>query len=449
MKFKRILILILIVISLIGYLTRDKKIVAEDLLSTVNLSEIPDIEFKKKSSYLDLLEEGRDILIKKNLSFIEANLDEMKIKYYDTGNLTEEMPILTKGNHLQWGGSPAGLHFIINGSTEWFSKSAEAYMPYALKYYGKYFFHGEPYYPGGIKIVSEYSGGCLRLKTDDANKLYNLASVGLPVLIIDKNKDDFIYPEKELSSFPSISAKSFLVADLDNGYILADRNIDEIYPIASITKLMTAVTVTENINLDEEITVEEWMLKGYGSIEGIEVGRRLSVIDLLYPLLIESSNNAAEVLSRFLGRERTIELMNEKAKTIFMKDSSFADPSGFEVENVSTVKDLFYLARYILNNRTPLFDITRNKKVHLFNEINYKISDLWNKNVFCNDSTFLGGKTGFIKESKYTGLFVFRLKTLEGVERNISIIVLKSDDEKRDTQNLYLWLIKNYFQGSL
>jgi serine-type D-Ala-D-Ala carboxypeptidase (penicillin-binding protein 5/6) len=449
MKFQRILILTLFFVALVGYLTRDRKIEAEDLLPTASLSELPNIELEKKTSYLDLLQKGREVLISKNLSFLEANLDEMMMKYYDMGNLSEEIPILTKGDPLEWGGSPAGIHYIINGSKEWFSSSAQAYMPYALKYYGKYFFHGEPYYEGGSKIVSNYSGGCLRLKDENAKKLYNLASVGLPVLVVDKNKDDFIYPETEVSSFPSISAKSFLVADLDNGYILADRNIDKIYPIASITKLMTAVAVTENIDLNEKITVENWMLEGYGSTEGVEIGRRLSIIDLLYPLLIESSNNAAEIISHFFGRERTIELMNEKAETLFMKDTSFADPSGFKAENVSTVKDLFYLARYILNNRTPLFDITRNKKVHLFNEINYKISDLWNKNVFCNDPTFLGGKTGFIKESRYTGVFTFRLKTLEGIERNIAIIVLRSEDEKRDTQNLYIWLIKNYFQGSL
>jgi D-alanyl-D-alanine carboxypeptidase len=267
--------------------------------------------------------------------------------------------------------------------------------------------------------------------------------------VIDKNKDSFIYPKIQKSSLPAISAKSFLVADLDNGYVFTSKNINDVHPIASITKLMTAVTITENINLDEKIIVKEKMLDGYGSIDGVEVGRELSVIDLLYPMLIESSNNAAKVISYFFYPEKTVELMNEKAETLFMKDTHFVDPSGFEVGNVSTVKDLFYLARYILNNRTPLFDITRNKKVHLFEEINYKISDLWNKNVFCNDPTFLGGKTGFIQESRYTGVFTFRLKTLEEVERNIAIIVLRSENEKRDTQNLYIWLTKNYFQGSL
>lgn len=453
MKIQRILILVLVIITAIGYFTMNKEASDDSLiaasLSEVSDSEVPKIEFRKRASYLDLLEKGKETLIENKLSFIEANLEDMKIRYYESGVLTEEIPILTKGNSLQWGGSPAGLHYIINGSTKWYSESAEAYMPYALSYYGKYFFHGEPYYSNGSLIISEFSGGCLRLETENAEKLYNLASIGLPVLVIDKNKDDFVYPELKISSFPSISAKSFLVADLDNGYIFADRGMNEVRPMASITKLMTAVTVAENVNLDKTITVRDWMLQGYGSTEGVEEGRILSVLDLFYPLLIESSNNAAEVLSQFLGKDRTIQLMNEKAETLFMTDTTFTGPSGYDKGNVSTVKDLFYLTRYILNNRTPLFQITRNEKVHLFNEDNFKISELWNKNIFCNDPTFIGGKTGFIQASRYTGIFVFKLKTLEGIERNIVIIVLGSENDKSDVQNLYIWLINNYFKGSL
>ena len=121
------------------------------------------------------------------------------------------------------------------------------------------------------------------------------------------------------------------------------------------------------------------------------------------------SNDAAETMSYFLGRTRTIELMNEKAKSIFMGKSQFACPSGYDPGNVSTAQDLFYLIRYIYFNRPPLLEITRSKMVSSFGPVSFDVVNLWNKNIFVNDPTFVGGKTGFIKASRYTSIFAFRL----------------------------------------
>ena len=140
-------------------------------------------------------------------------------------------------------------------------------------------------------------------------------------------------------------------------------------------------------------------------------------MELFYPLLIESSNDVAEALSYFLGREKTIKLMNEKAKFILMKQTEFTDPSGFDPGNVSTARDLFYLIRYIFNNRPPILEITKGNKVRSFGDIGFDIEKFWNKNVFIDDPTFVGGKTGFIKESKSTAVFIFRLSDQDGRRR--------------------------------
>jgi len=139
--------------------------------------------------------------------------------------------------------------------------------------------------------------------------------------------------------------------------------------------------------------------------------------------------------------------MNEKAKFISMKNTKFTDPSGFDPGNVSTSRDLFYLARYIFNNRPPILEITKGNKVRSFGDISFDIEKFWNKNVFINDSTFVGGKTGFIKESKYTAVFIFRLSDQKGIERNIAIILLGAQSNKIDTQKTYMWLFDNYFKG--
>jgi len=206
------------------------------------------------------------------------------------------------------------------------------------------------------------------------------------------------------------------------------------------------IVVTENIDLVKYILVKEEMLEPYGSTKGLEAGEMFRLIELLYPLLIESSNDAAEIMSFYLGKEKTIKLMNEKAKAILMEQTEFSDPSGFDQNNVSNAKDLFYLARYILNNRPPILEITKGKKAGYSSEISFDIENLWNKNIFINDPTFIGGKTGFIKTSKETALFMFRLTTKESIERNIVICLLGSDNEEFDTQKIYIWLQKNYFK---
>jgi len=400
----------------------------------------------KKPLPIEFPDEKREAFISQKLNFLEVNLEDMKIKLYKDGNLKNEFPIKTKGDPKHWGGSAVGLYQILGGNVISYSVASEVYMPYALHYYGKYYIHGEPYYFGGGKLISSVSGGCLRLANKNAKSVYELAEVGMPVLVIDKNKDDYLYPEKELSDLSNVSAESYLAADLDSGFVFVDKKSNKKLSIASLTKLMTAVVVAENVNLEKTIQVTESMLEAYGSTKGLEKGKRFSVTDFFYPLLIESSNDAAEALSYFLGKERTIKLMNNKAGSIFMENTEFADPSGYDPKNISTARDLFYLARYILNNRPPILEITKGNRVRSFGNVSFDINELWNKNVFIRDPTFTGGKTGYIKNSKGTAIFLFRLTTKDNQERNIVIIILGSESVELDTQRIYIWLHKNYFK---
>lgn len=389
--------------------------------------------------------------LESGVDFVEVNLPAMKVSVFKNQELKKEFPILLRGDPSSWGGTAAGLYKIEAGNVASFSVGAEVYMPYALKFYGKYYLHGKPYYPGGEKMVSDVSGGCLQLSDENAKELYNITEMAMPVLVIDKFNDNYEYPKQASQPFPNVSAESYLVADLGSGFVFAEKNSRDKLPIASLTKLMTALVVAENIDLTRSITVKESMLTAYGTLDHLETGKDLRVVELFYPLLVESSNNTAEVLTYFLGREKTIALMNEKARSILMPKTTFADPSGYDSGNISTVQDLFYLARYILNNRPPLFEITRSKPVTSFGGIGFNLDELWNKNVFSADETFVGGKTGFIKESKYNGLFVFRFKTEDNEERDVAIILLASphqDTLKSDTQKIYLWLIKNYFPNT-
>ena len=394
---------------------------------------------------LTFFEDVRKEFFLSGKDFLEVHLDKMKIRLYKSGLLVKEVPILAKGDPDGWGGSAIGLYKIMSGNKVSFSNVADVYMPYALHYYGKYYIHGKPYYYGGERLQSSFSGGCLQLNDKDAKLIYDLSELNLPVLVIDKERDYYDYSREKISQFPELSAKSYLIADLDSGYILAKKNPQEQFSIASLTKLMTAIVVAENVSLERVISIREEMLDAYGSTKGLEPGSRFRVVELFYPLLIESSNDAAEVLSYFLGKEKTIRLMNEKAPTILMNKTKFTDPSGYDPANISTAQDLFYLARYLLNNRSPILEITRGKRVTSFGSVSFDIEELWNKNVFIDDPTLIGAKTGFIKSSKLTALFIFRFTDENNQSRNIAIILLGSDSNKNDTHLIYKWLQDNFF----
>lgn len=427
--------------------------VEKEIASVYYTIEFPDTELlkkaleKDKSIILDSFEDIAKKFIANKTDFLEVDLSEMKVSLYRMGLLIKEVPIVTKGKVDNWGGSAVGLYRILSGNKASYSNTSDVYMPYALHYYGKYYIHGIPYYPGGDKLDSTFSGGCLRLSDEDAQAIYKTADLSMPVLVIDKKKDHYDYSKEDLTEFPKLSAESYLIADLDSGYVLAEKDSSQQFPIASLAKLMTALVVAENVNLERSVLITQKMLDdGYGTTEELELGKRFRIVELFYPLLIESSNDVAEALSYFLGEEKTIRLMNEKAINILMEQTKFTDPSGFDVGNVSTAKDLFYLSRYIFNNRSPIFDITKKKKVLSFGgNISFDIEKLWNKNVFIIDPTFIGGKTGYIPEAKNTAVFLFKFYDEEGAERNLAFILLKSENIKTDTQKTYLWLLKNYF----
>ena len=120
------------------------------------------------------------------VDFLEVNFPDMEVRIYKKGALEKQAPILARGDSEAWGGTPAGLYKVITGYISAFSVVSEVYMPYSLHFYGIYYIHGEPYYPGGGLLISDISGGCVRLSNNDAKDIYELSEKGMPVLVIDK-----------------------------------------------------------------------------------------------------------------------------------------------------------------------------------------------------------------------------------------------------------------------
>lgn len=382
--------------------------------------------------------------LEQKASFITADLSKMELSVYKDGALALTIPIVAKGKVGSWWETPVGIYEIQSREENHLSSFSNVYQPWSLAFQGNYFIHGIPYYPDGKEVDTSYSGGCIRLKTSDAQKVYDLASVGMPVIVYKtaEGSDTFTYQPKS----PQLPATSTLIVDIKNGTILAAQNEGARVPIASLTKLMTALVTVEYLNLERKIVVPQSALVET-TVPRLHAGQTVSVHDLLILMLTESSNQAAEVLASALGRDYFVKLMNDKAKAIGLFDTEFSDPSGLSEGNISTARDLFLLLQYIYENRHFVFDIT-NGSLEKSSEGKTVFGSLQDFNIISKlKDEFVGGKVGNTDEAKQTYVGVFMLPVQSGQDRPVGVVVLGSSHAKDDVVTLLNFAHKLYVDG--
>ena len=223
-----------------------------------------------------------------------------------------------------------------------------------------------------------------------------------------------------------ISALSYLAINLSDNSVLLEQNSNLPYPPASITKLMTAVIALEEIDLDKEITLTEEMLEPSGYSPSLYPGLSISAENLLKASLIQSTNDAAEALSCFIGKEKFVELMNQKAKDLGMKRTIFYDPHGLNPTNRSTAQDLAKLLAYIHKNHPEILNISRNNNFWL-PDATGKLLKFRNVNSFYPFPKFIGGKAGYLLEAQETFASIFKVKS-----DTVAIIILYSNNHRAD-----------------
>lgn len=160
----------------------------------------------------------------------------------------------------------------------------------------------------------------------------------------------------ELKSAFSIRIKQGLESE-----ILSDKDSDVKLPIASLTKLMSAVVCLENYDLRQKIVISKEADSMPPMHTDIKEGQTYSVGELLNIMLVESSNKAAYALSEIMGADKFVLAMNDKATELGLKDSFFTDPTGLSQNNISTAKDLALLAEYIINSLPEISQMTTQK----------------------------------------------------------------------------------------
>lgn len=240
---------------------------------------------------------------------------------------------------------------------------------------------------------------------------------------------------------PSLAVEASLVADLSSGTRFMDQNATERWPLASVTKLMTATVVLDKLSSAQKITITQDAFDVDPSEKTLRVGDTYYVSDLLKFLLLPSSNVAAEALADAYGRAQFVSEMNARAKAWGMVDTHYDDPSGLAVGSESTAEDLVLLAQKIYTDYPGILATTRTPQATATEIDSERQVSITNINEFAGQGNFVGGKTGYTDQADGNLLSIF---LDDG--HPIVVVVLGTDDTARfaNTASLYGWFTENF-----
>ena len=255
----------------------------------------------------------------------------------------------------------------------------------------------------------------------------------------DKNIDDF---KTEAQSVISV-----FLSNQGEERVLLVKNASQKLPMASLTKLMTAKIVLENYDLSEGIQISQQAVEQEEDLGKLKIGKVFSVQYLLYPLLMESSNDAAFALANDypgMEEEKFLGLMNLAAQELNLKDTYFFNPSGLDPDedepdekiNYSTGIDLVKLTKELL--KEPLiWEILATPKYKLYGP------ELVNTNKLLEEIPgIIGGKTGYTEEALSCFLLVSKAPKSKGVL--INVILGSVEDRFEEMKKLTNWLQQAY-----
>lgn len=247
-----------------------------------------------------------------------------------------------------------------------------------------------------------------------------------------------IMPYSQNQPLPKVSAHSIFILDSQSRQVLFQQNSDSpVYP-ASTTKMMTALVVIDSFPLSQTITVSRAYPDGQNA--NLQPGEKITVEQLLYAMLVDSANDAAEILAENFpgGRLAFVAAMNSKAVALHLTHTHFQNPTGLdETNHYSSAADLTRLAQAVLDHpflakivSTENVVISTNNSPHVLSNVNQLLGRV---------PGVLGIKTGF------TDLAGQSLVTyVKRQDHPVIITVLGSTDRFTDSVSLINWVYSNF-----
>lgn len=245
-----------------------------------------------------------------------------------------------------------------------------------------------------------------------------------------------------VASEPRITARGAISYDLTTDTLIYGKDIDRRMPMASITKIMTAVIALETSPIESEYIVSAKAAAIGENSMGLTKGEILTLEELLYGLILKSGNDAAEVIAEGspFGRDNFIYLMNKKAEDMGLANTRFSNPSGLEGDGAqySTPYDLVVITKYALEN--PIFaEIAATVSKELLATNKHKYFYMFNDtNLLTSYPGVRGVKTGYTYEA---GLCL--VTYLEYEDRKIIAVLLNSQNRRQEMKDLLDYSLKS------
>ena len=232
-----------------------------------------------------------------------------------------------------------------------------------------------------------------------------------------------------------VSAKSCILMEALTGKVLYEKNADAVLPMASTTKLFTALMIRECCALDDKVTVSLSAAQTEGSSAHLKAGECLTVEQLLYALLLSSGNDAAEVLAEHVfdgNREQFIDRMNQQADKLGLINTHFANPSGLpNDEHFTTARELARIGQ-LASNDPVISRIAATKNISFSTEDN-NIHSYTNHNSLLRMYPYATGlKTGYTKAA---GRCLVSSAEKDGVK--LICVTLNAPDDWNDHMRLF------------
>ena len=263
------------------------------------------------------------------------------------------------------------------------------------------------------------------------------------IIDINEIKKETIETVAKTTEEPKLNARVGLIFDRNSKTILYDKNGLKQVPMASTTKIMTAIVVLENSNLNDIVTISKKAAGTGGSRLGLKINDKITVHDLLYGLMLKSGNDAAVALAEHVGGgiEGFADMMNKKASEMGLVNSHFVTPHGLDQDrHYTTAYELACMADYALN--IPKFkEIVNSKSYNI--TINARSSLIGNTNELLGSlNGVYGVKTGFTN-----GAGRCLVTACKRYDLDIITVVLGADTKKirtLDSIKLIEYAYKNY-----
>lgn len=222
--------------------------------------------------------------------------------------------------------------------------------------------------------------------------------------------------------------RSYVIFDAVTGGLIASQDPDTPYPVASVTKLPAAAAAEVVVPLDATTTITFTDVVAEGRAGKLEPGQVYSYRQLLFPLLLESSNDAAAVMERTY-RDQLVTTMNEMATAYGATSAHFVDASGLSDQNVASARDVSLLATRLFAAHPYIFDVSTLSQ--------YIAEDTgWiNNNPVAAEEGYLGGKHGYTEAAGRTIVALFDESFAAG-RRQVGYVILGSRDLATDMATL-------------